>query len=560
MWYNGAMKMRVMIARRRYKDKVYETPLVVTSFRDDNGVSRNRTVLNLTGLPSHAIEAVRVALRGGPNSTPAGVPVRYSHSIPVGATHAVVHLLRRLGIDRVLQQHLPAKQLTAVLAMIVQRVTGEKAASKSRLCRDFPDTGLALMRDEREGPALKTWYEALDTLERARMEILTALFPQRGRRPRLFLYDITSSYFEGTHCPLAYFGYNRDGKKGKMQIVIGLMTDHDGKPLWVQVFEGNTADQTTVVDQIKLLRDTLGIQELVFVGDRGMLTHAVLEDIEREFDERKIEYITALRRQEMMELAERQDHPIQPELFDERDLCEVWDGPIRYVLCHNPDRRGRDAQMRERLLRRTEAKLESIQNNVATGRIKRRDVIMKRLFRWLNTWRMERFFQVDYDEGRFTYQRDADAIEHQARLDGCYVIKSNVGLHAMDKDEVVSRYKSLKHVELAFRTMKTTELETRPIRHWTPSRVKGHVFMCFLAYRVLYEARQRWACELERDSVTRECDGDSLREMWAALDRITAGYVCVANETVCQVGRITPAQKRYLEELRVPVKIRLGRE
>jgi hypothetical protein len=554
------MKMRVMIARRRYKDKVYETPLVVTSYRDDNGVSRNRTVLNLTGLPRHAVEAVRVALREGPDATPAGVPVRYSHSIPVGAAHAVVHLLRDIGIAQVLENHLPPKQFTAVLAMIVQRVTGEKAASKRRLCDDFVESGLALLRHEHKGPALKAWYQALDTLESARSEILTALFPKRGRLPRLFLYDITSSYFEGTHCPLARFGYNRDGKKGKMQIVIGLMTDHEGKPVWVQVFEGNTADQTNVLEQIKLLRDTLGIQELVFVGDRGMLTHSVIEDMEGEFDERKIDYITALKRQEMMELVDRQDHPIQPELFDEQELCEVWEGPVRYVLCHNPDRRERDAQMRERLLSKTEAKLQSIQNNVASGRIKRRDVIMKRLFRWLNKWKMERFFQVDYDEGRFEYRRDAEAIQRYSRLDGCYVVKSNVCLDAMDKDEVASRYKSLKHVEQAFRTMKTTELETRPIRHWTPSRVQGHVFMCFLAYRVIYEARKRWASELERDPITRECDGDSLREMWATLDRITAGYVSVANETVCQVGRITPVQKHYLEELRVPVQIHLGRE
>jgi transposase len=338
------------------------------------------------------------------------------------------------------------------------------------------------------------------------------------------------------------------------------MTDHEGKPLWVQVFEGNTADHTTVLDQIKLLRDTLGIQELVFVGDRGMLTHAVIEDIEKEFDERKVDYITALKRQEMMELVDRQDHPIQPELFDEREICEVWDGLVRYVLCHNPDRRDRDAQVRERLLSKTEAKLQSIRDNVASGRIKRRDVIMKRLFRWLNQWKMGRFFQVDYDEARFTYQRDVDAIQRYSRLDGCYVVKSNVCVDTMDKDEVVSRYKSLKHVEQAFRTMKTTELEIRPIRHWTPSRVKGHVFMCFLAYRVIYEARQRWACELERDPITRECDGDSLQEMWAALDKITAGFLSVADEAVRQVGRVTPVQRRYLEELRVPVQIRLGRE
>ena len=559
MWYNGSMKARVMTARRRYKDRVYETPLVVESYRDEKGVPRNHTIANLSGLPPHAIEAVRVALREGPDAVVDGVVVQYSHSIPVGATHAVLSLLHDLGISEVLGDYLPAKQLTTVLAMIVQRVTGEKAASKRRLCDDFSSSGLSLVRQEEKGPGLQTWYRSLNTLEKSRTDILQALFPRGRRRPRLFLYDITSSYFEGTCCPLAHFGYNRDGKKGKRQIVIGLMTDQEGRPVWVQVFEGNTADQTTVLGQIRLLKDKLKIGELVFVGDRGMLTHSVIEDIESEFTERKIEYITALKRQEMMELVETQDHPIQLELFDERELCEVWEGEVRYVLCHNPNRREQDAATRERLLAKTEQKLRSIYNNVQSGRIKKRDVIMKRHFRWINKWGMERFFEVEYGEGQFSYKRKEEEITRYSRLDGCYVVKSSVSRDGLNKEAIASSYKSLKYVEQAFRTMKTTELETRPIRHWTPERVKGHVFMCFLAYRVIQEARKRWAKELERDPVTRECEGDSLREMWAELDRITAGYLRVGDEVRCQVGRITDQQKHYLEELRAPVRIRLGR-
>lgn len=549
-----------MIARRRYKDKVYETPLVVNSYRDDEGVPRTKTVVNLSGLPAHAIEAVRVALREGPEAVVNGVPIRYSHSLPVGGAHAVRQVLARVGITETLERHLPAKQLTAVLAMIVQRVIGEKAASKRRLCDDFSKSGLALLLGEEKGPALHTWYRALDTLEEARAEILRALFPKHGRQPRLFLYDITSTYFEGTHCPLAFFGYNRDGKKGKLQIVIGVMTDHEGRPVWVQVFEGNTADQTTVLDQLRLLKNELGIEELVFVGDRGMLTHSVIEDLESEFTERKIEYITALKRQDMLALVEEQDHPIQLELFDERELCEVWDGNVRYVLCHNPNRRAEDAATRQRLLEKTEEKLRSLENNVRAGRVKKRDVIMKRLFRWVNKWKMEKFFAVEYDEGAFHYQRNEEALERYSRLDGCYVVKASVPAGAMEKDEVVSRYKSLKYVEQLFRTLKTTELEARPIRHWTPSRVKGHVLMCFLAYRVIYEARKCWAKQLERDPETRACEGDSLREMWAELDRITAGYMRVDDRLLCQIGRITPQQKHYLEELRVPLTIRLGSE
>jgi len=554
------MKLRVTVARRKYKDRVYETPLVVTSFRDENGVPRTKTVVNLTGLPPHAVEAVRRALRDGPEAVSAGVPVRYSHSVPVGGAHAVRHVLQRLGVTDVLARHLSPKQLTAVLAMITQRVSGEKAASKRRLCDDFAQSGLSLLLGEPKGPALQTWYRALDALEVSREEILTALFPSGRSGTRLFLYDITSSYFEGTHCPLAFFGYNRDGKKGKLQIVIGVMTDEDGRPVWVQVFEGNTADQTTVLEQIKRLRDKLGIQELVFVGDRGMLTHSVLEDLESEFTQRKIEYITALKRQELLSLVEEPEHPLQLELFADRELGEVWEGDVRYVLCHNPKREAQDAATRERLLKRTEEKLQALEKSVRTGRLKQRDLILKRLFRWVNKWKMERFFTVEYGEGHFRYERNEAELERYTLLDGCYVVKTSLRTDAMDKEEVVARYKSLKHVELAFRLMKTAELETRPIRHWTPSRVKGHVFMCFLAYRVLYEARQCWSEELARDPDDRTCPGESLKEMWAELDHLSAGYLRVGDHLVCQLGRITDRQKRYLEELQVPLTITLGSE
>lgn len=557
MW---GMKLRVTVARRKYRDRVYETPLVVTSFRDEQGVPRTKTVVNLTGLPPHVIDAVRRALQNGAEGISAEVPVGYSHSVPVGGAHAVRQVLQRLGVADALARHLSPQQLTAVVAMIIQRVSGEKAASKRRLCDDFAQSGLSLLLGESKGPALQTWYRALDALEASREELLKELFPSGDSHARLFLYDITSSYFEGTHCPLAFFGYNRDGKKGKLQIVIGVLTDSDGRPVWVQVFQGNTADQTTVLEQVQRLRNELGIQELVFVGDRGMLTHSVIEDLESEFTQRKIDYITALKRQELLALVEEPDHPLQLELFADRELCEVWDGEVRYVLCHNPHREAQDAATRERLLDRTEEKLQALEKSVRTGRLKQRDLILKRLCRWVNRWKMERFFTVDYDVGHFHYERNEAELKRYTLLDGCYVVKSSLAADAMDKEEIVARYKSLKHVELAFRLMKTAELETRPIRHWTSSRVKGHVFMCFLAYRVLYEARHCWSEELKRDPVTRICSGDSLKEMWAELDRISAGYLRVGDQLICQLGRITDQQKRYLEQLRVPLTIRLGSE
>ncbi len=397
---------------------------------------------------------------------------------------------------------------------------------------------------------LSEWYDALDSLYGHQMAIQKDLFS--GDANRIFLYDITSSYFEGTCCPLAEWGYDRDGKKGKKIIIIGLLTNSDGRPLAIRVFKGNTSDQTTVIAQIKELKEEFAIQEVVFVGDRGMITSKRISELDSEdFD--WVKYITALKREDMMRFVEEAGHPIQLSLFDRTKLVEVTYNGKRYILCHNPLRTEEDKTTRLRLLEKTEEKLLSIENNVKTGRLKKKDKIARRLYRWINKWKMERFFTVEYGEGAFQFSRDKEEIERYSVLDGCYVVTSNVDKQQMDPQEIHEKYKDLKYVENAFRSMKVSDLFLRPIRHWSETRVRGHVFMCMLAYLVVWEVRNRLSPILQRNLITRECEGDSLREVWDCMKQITIGRITIADIEFEQISNLTKRQLKILKLLRTHI-------
>jgi len=503
------MKLRVAHAKCRYKDKVYLTPLIVTSYRDEQGVARNKTLASLAKLPDWLIRWIQKGLKHG-DETVLEEYVRVEElelerTWSVGPVFVALSVLKQLGVFALLLDHLGLKQAAAVLAIIVERVVNLKPLSVMALQRQFAEEPVAQLLGLEDPPALKTWYGALGRLEEKREEILQALFRRNHTPGQLYLYDITSSYFEGQTCPLGEYGYNRDGKKGKKQVVIGVICDADGCPIWVDVFKGSTADQTTVKAQLINLKTKLGVAEFTFVGDRGMLTHARIEELEQEGWWENFSYITALTRQEMMALVEDETHPLQLDLFDQHHLVEVQEGANRYVLCHNPQREERDRETRLRLLELTEKKLQSIRQNVQAGRYKQKDVIAKKLYRWLNRWNMQRFFDIEYDEAKFSCARKEKEIERYSRLDGCYVIRSNTQTGKQTTDELVGRYKDLKFVEQAFRHMKTTDIQVRPIRHFNEPQVRGHIFACLLAYRVVWELRQRLQPVLERDPDTRRC-------------------------------------------------------
>lgn len=550
------MKMRVAYAKCRYKDKVYETPLVVTSYRDEHGTSRNKTIVSLAKLPKHVVKLVEEGLKRGDASALEQCvsleEIKYGGAVVVGPAFVVLTVLKQLGVYEAVQSSLPPQQAAAIVNIVVERVIASKPLSVMAQQRRFAQEPVAFLLGICEAPALKTWYCALATLESRREGMLQGLFARNHAPGDLYLYDITSSYFEGETCPLAAFGYDRDGKKGKKQVVLGVICDGDGCPIWIDVFKGNTSDQTTVRQELLNLKTKLGLEGFTFVGDRGMVTHARIEELEKEGWWEEFSYITALTRHEMMALVEDEHHPIQLELFDHQRLTEVEHEGTRYVLCHNPQREDRDRETRLRLLALTQQKLESLRANVAAGRVKRKDVIARRLYRWLNRWGMERFFAVTLDEGAFTYKRREDEVERYARLDGCYVIRSNVAAQRQGTEDLRDCYKDLKYVEQAFRTMKTTDIQTRPIRHFNEMQVRGHLFACFLAYRVIWELRQRFAPVLARDPDTKRCEAGSLAEIWRDLSGITVAKLEAHGKTLLKLSHITPNVQKLLTLSGVP--------
>jgi transposase len=550
------MKMRVGYARRSYKGKVYETPLVITSYRDENGTPRNKTLANLSKLPAFIVNLIAEALKRGD----AGVLEEYVHikevahqgSLTIGPAFVVLSVLKQLGIFGLIKACLSVKHFIAITAIIVERVISPKPLSVMALQRLYEKEAVSFLLDENKTPSLKTWYRALAALEEKREEILKELYRRNHTPGKLYLYDITSSYFEGTTCPLAEYGYNRDGKKGKMQVVIGIICDERGCPIWIDVFKGNTADQTTVKSQLVALKEKLGLDEFIFVGDRGMVTNARIEELGKEGWWESFSYITALTREEMMRAVETEDHPIQLDLFNHHQLVEVEKEGTRYVLCHNPQRKDEDRKTRERLLNLTEEKLECIRKNVAAGRIKKKEVIARRMYRWINHWRMERFFEVTYQEGSFTYTRKEEEIARYERLDGCYVIRSNTTKLHETTEELRRHYKDLKHVEQAFRTMKTTDIQTRPIRHFNEPQVRGHIFACFLAYRVIWELRTRLSPLLARDPETKRCEAGSLADIWRELATVTLAKLEVRGKIYTRLSQIDDRVKKILRLCEIP--------
>jgi transposase len=300
-----------------------------------------------------------------------------------------------------------------------------------------------------------------------------------------------------------------------------LLTDSAGRPLAIEVFEGNTSDQATVMQKINDMRQEFKIDNMIFIGDRGMITRARREDLNADEYE-SVKYISALKRKEFFDFLEDQNHPLQPSLFDRHKLVEVTYEGIRYVLSFNPEKEEEDQNTRRRLLQKTQEKLEMIKRNVDSGRLKNEQVIGRKIYRWVNKWNMEKFFNIEYAEGKFSFTRNEEKIKEYESIDGFYVITSDVSEKNLETKELRERYKSLIQVEQAFRTMKTTDIFIRPIRHWNPERVKGHVFLCMLSYLIIWEAGNIFADFISSTSPGEDAEQDdchSLRIIWERLNR-----------------------------------------
>ena len=540
-------KRRVKYYRRIKNGKVYRHPWIGYSYRNKNGTPDFKREISLVGIDEQQVKAIEEALRGG-DETVVSSQFNFLGSQNIGAAWTAYCIANELGIITELDAF-EDKHRVALTAMILDRVVMPLPHSKLGLWEMLPESGLErVVAPEGIQAELHDFYSALEKIYEKQNEIQKSLFDQRETVDRMFLYDITSSYLEGTECPLAMFGYNRDGKKGKLQIVIGLLTNSAGRPIAVEVFEGNTSDQTTVMDRIDTMRTDFGINEMIFIGDRGMVTHARRNDLDAE-QYSKVKYISALTRKEFHQFIEDQSHPIQLGIFDREKLVEVESEGVRYVLSFNPEKEEEDRQTRLRLVEKTKEKLHMIERNVKNGRWKRSKVIAKRLFSWVNKWGMEKLFDYEYDDGKFSFELDEERLKSYEAIDGFYVIITDVVKSELVTSEVRDRYKSLSQVEQAFRALKTTDLFMRPIRHWNPKRVKGHIFMCMLAYLIVWKARELFADFITHEQVTNDdakplntCH--SLRVLWERLDRWVQIGKFQIGEKITEQIKVLPAKAR----------------
>ncbi len=448
---------------------------------------KKRTIANLSALTLDQAEAIRLVLKGEGLAPAAGGSLECLRSLAHGHVEAVRIAMRRLGFEKLIDGK-ASRERDLVVAMVAGRIIAPEA-SKLAMTHAWADTTLAedlgiADADEDE------LYAAMDWLIERQDKIEKRLAKRHLKEGGLVLFDLTSSSFEGTTCPLAKIGYSRDGKPGTLQVNYGLLTDARGCPVAVSVFEGNTADPKTLLPQVEKVRGSFGIASLVMVGDRGMISNVQIEAM------RKMEgtgWITALKNGAIAKLAEAGQ--LQLDLFDERNLIgftsEDYPGE-RLVACRNPELAKLRAAKRKDLIAATAGELEKVAGIVAAGKLARRDKIGVRVGKVLNKYKVGKHFDLDIQDTGFSFRVNEDRVAAEAALDGLYVIRTSAAEADMSAEAAVLNYKRLAEVERAFRTLKGVDLQVRPIRHRLESRVKAHIFLSMLAYYVQWHLAEAW--------------------------------------------------------------------
>ncbi len=481
--------VHVATTRRHYKDRVYETHLLRRSYRE-GGKVKTETVGNLSHLPPELIDLVRRGLAGERFLPASGMEIR--RSVPHGHVAAVLGTLRSLGVERLIEPR-RSRARDLVVGMLVARLIAP--ASKLATARGLGATTLGDLLGIGDASEDEL-YGALDWLGERQARIEARLAARHLVPGGLVYYDLSSSYLEGSHCPLARLGYSRDGKKGTLQIEYGLLADPDGRPVAVAVVPGNTGDPATVPATVDTLRTRFGLERIVLVGDRGMLTSARIETVRAAgFD-----WISALRGPAIRTLA--QDGALQLGLFDERNLAEISHPDFpgeRLIVCRNPALAAERARKRIELLAATEAALARVVARVEAGTLRGAARIGLALGRVVDRFKMAKHFELEIGDDHLVVTRREQAIAAEAALDGLYVLRTSVPAERLDAPSVVRSYKRLSRVERAFRGFKAADLAIRPIRHWTEDRVRAHVFLCMLAYYVQWHLERAWAPLLFRD-------------------------------------------------------------
>ncbi len=559
--------MHVATIKRRHGEQVYESHLIRRSVREGKRV-RHKTIANVSKLPPAALEALRRALAGevlvGADSAFA-----IERSLPHGHVAAVLCAMRRLEFGRLLDRT-PSRERALVLAMIAQRLLAP--GSKLHCTRALSQSTLAEELDV-AGASEDELYGALDWLSERQESIERRLARRHLGEGELALYDLSSSYFEGRKCPLAALGYSRDGRRGTLQIVYGLLTSQAGTPVCVEVFDGNLHDHQTVGAQLDKLKRRFGLSELVLVADRGMVTRANLDAL-READ--GVDWVTALKAPQVKRLA--RSGAFQPSLFDEVNLAEVESDEFpgeRLVVCRNPLVAKERARKREALLCATERELEPIAERVERGTLSDAGEIGLAVGEVIKRYRVKKHFALEISDGRFSYARKRSQIAEEAALDGIYILRTSLSTKRLSGSDVVRAYKQLKEVERDFRALKGRELEIRPIHHRLCHRVRAHVFLCMLALYVEWHLRQAWreltfadeqppeqadpvakatrSAAADRKAATKQTragqPAHSLRGLLAELSLQTRSTIRLADSpaTFAKLAGPTPLQARALE-------------
>ena len=467
--------------------------LLRESYRE-HGKVKKRTVSNLSKWPPEMVDGLRKLLKGGVVVDSIQDSFDVIRSLPHGHVAAVVGTLRRLGLDHIIGNE-GSREHALNVAMITARLIDprSKLATARGLGQETMFSSLGQMLELKTADEDEL-YAAMDWLGERQERIEAELAARHLHNGSLVLYDVTSTYFEGRSCPLAKLGHNRDGKKGKLQIVFGLLCTLEGCPVAVEVFSGDTGDPSTLESQISKIRERFGLQRVVMVGDRGLITAARIREEFRPI--KGLGWITALRADQIRKLIN--SGAFQLSLFDEKDLAEIahpsYPGE-RLIVCRNPILAEERTRKREDLLSATQRELEKIAQ--ATCRPKRRlkgkTKIALRVGKVINKYRVAKHFHVTIREEDFSYQRKQDNISREAALDGIYIIRTILPSEALKTQEVVQAYKQLSTVERAFRSYKSIDLKVRPVYHHLERRVRVHVFLCMLAYYVEWHMRQSLA-------------------------------------------------------------------
>jgi len=518
------------------------TYLLRESYRQGKKV-RKRTLANLSALSDEQIEAIRAVL-SGVAVRPVEELFEVVRSRPHGHVQAVHVAMQRLNFESLIASR-SSPERDRVCAMVAARVLAPH--TKLATTRWWHTSTLAEefgVEDADEDDL----YAAMDWLLEHQGSIERKLAARHLHSGALALYDLSSSYFEGTHCPLAKIGHNRDGKKNKLQVNYGLLSTRGGCPVAVSVYEGNTADAKTLMPQIKQLREEFALEQLVLVGDRGMISHKAIGEL-RELA--GLSWITALKSSQIRCLVVGE--ALQLGLFDERSLFELSHADYpgeRLVACRNPELAQRRAHKRQALLQATQQELEKVRSSVTSGRLRGKAKIGVRVGRVVNKYKVAKHFDLLIEEKRFDFKLLEEQVAAEAALDGIYVLRTNLPKKQMSAAETVRSYKGLCEVERAFRSLKSVDLKIRPIHHRLEDRVRAHIFLCMLAYYLEWHMSQAWRELLFSDE---DLEAKRTRDPLAAAKRSPEALQKITERTLAD-GTPVHSFRTLLQELATLVR------